>query len=339
MSVKEFDKTADAGPQDPSRHLKWRRLPSLEVLVVVAVAAFVVPNVFSGATLFLSITAVTYVVFAMGVNVLLGWTGISSFGQASFLGAGAYTVGLLENHVTNPLLGVLIGTAVAAAMAFLFAVLSNRITGVEFAMLTLIFGQILWLLTFRIPPLGGENGITAVPRGEMFGNNFFNDKYYWYFAISVTGLVLLGLRRVSGSAFGLSMRAVRDDALRAEALGIRVRLVRIASFTLGGAVCGIAGALMAQQQGVVTPDTLNWTVSGEVLVMCLIGGMRSFWGPVVGAVVFTVLNWYLFDHVKAPNFYIGLILLLVVFLLPRGLLSIRSTIATLRGKPVPGAEN
>jgi len=300
--------------------------PSLGVLAVFIPVGILVPLLLEGSHLFLATTALAYALFALGTNVLFGWTGVSSFGQAAYFGVGAYTVGLFKDTFESPVLAVLVAAIAAAVFAAAFAAVASRITGVEFAMLTLVFGQILWLLTFKFDALGGENGIPSISRGELFGENLFDAEMFWYFAVVVVLLSYLALRRIAGSSFGASMNAVRDDPLRAAALGVNVRLVRVGAFTLAGTVAGVAGGLVAKQQGLVTPNVLFWALSGEVIVMCLIGGLRSFWGPAIGAVLLTVVDWYLFDRVASPLLYIGLALLLVVMLLPGGLASLPSIV-------------
>lgn len=293
-----------------------------ESLIIFALIGVIGLTFFKGSLLFLLTTAIIYVLFAMGVNILFGWTGISSFGQAAFFGVGAYTVGLLKDLIENPIVSILAASAVAAGMAVVFALVASRITGVEFAMLTLIFGQILWLITFRVRSLRGENGIPGISRGELFGINLFSDTAFWWYVVAVVGIAMVALAVIYNSSFGTAMNAVRDDPIRAEALGIKVRAVRIAAFALAGAVAGLAGGLFAQHQGLVTPEMLSWVLSGKVIVMCLIGGMRTFWGPVIGAVLMVFIEHYLLGATSTPDFYIGIALLIIVLTVPGGLLSL-----------------
>jgi len=301
--------------------------PSVEVLISCVVVALVGGMLFDGSMLFLLTTAVIYALFASATNVLFGWTGVSSFGQAAYFGVGAYTVGLTKDLISNPILAIVLGMASAAIIAGVYGILASRITGVEFAMLTLIFGQILWLLTFRIPELRGENGIPAISRGKLLGVNLFDDQAFWWYVFAIVTLAFLVLRRIRGSSFGAAMTAVRDDPIRAEALGISVRWVRVSAFALAGAFAGLAGGLMAQLQGLVIPEMITWGLSGEVIVMCLIGGMRSFWGPAIGAVLLVLVNYFLLDATSAPDLWVGLALLVIVLVVPGGLLSLPSRIS------------
>lgn len=296
--------------------------PSVEVLVTCIIVALIGGMLFEGSMLFLLTTALIYALFASATNILFGWTGVSSFGQAAYFGVGAYTVALTKDFIENPVLGILLGMIVAAIVAGAYALLASRITGTEFAMLTLIFGQILWLLTFRVPELRGENGIPAISRGELFGVNLFPDQAFWWYVVGIVTVALLVLRRIRNSSFGAAMNAVRDDPIRAEALGISVRWVRVWAFVLAGAFAGLAGGLMAQHQGLVTPEMIAWGLSGEVIVMCLIGGMRSFWGPAIGAILLVLIKHFLLDATSAPDLWVGLALLVIVLLLPGGLLSL-----------------
>ena len=301
--------------------------PSVGVLIVCVVGALVGGLLFQGSMLFLLTTAVIYALFASATNVLFGWTGVASFGQAAYFGVGAYTVGVTKDLVDNPILAILLGMVVAAIVAGAYAMLASRITGTEFAMLTLIFGQILWLLTFRIPELRGENGIPAISRGKLFEVNLFADNAFWWYVLAIVTIALLVLRRIRGSSFGAALNAVRDDPIRAEALGISVRWVRVWAFVLAGAVAGLAGGLMAQHQGLVTPEMIFWVLSGEVIVMCLIGGMRSFWGPAIGAILLVFIKYFLLDGTSAPDLWIGLALLVIVLVVPGGLLSVPKRIS------------
>jgi branched-chain amino acid transport system permease protein len=309
-------------PPTGIRAIRAKVPPSVEVMVGCVAVALVGGLLFEGSILFLFTTAVIYALFASSTNILFGWTGVSSFGQAAYFGVGAYTVGLMKDLIENPVLAIVLGMVAAAVIAGAYALLASRITGTEFAMLTLIFGQILWLLTFRIPELRGENGIPAISRGELFGVNLFDNQAFWWYIVAIVTISLLVLRRIRGSSLGAAMNAVRDDPIRAEALGISVRWVRVWAFMLAGAFAGLAGALMAQHQGLVTPEMIAWGLSGEVIVMCLIGGMRSFWGPAIGAILLVLVKYFLLDATSAPDLWVGIALLVIVLVVPGGLLSV-----------------
>lgn len=293
-----------------------------DVIPVVLVAGFLVALFADASKLFLLTTAAIYVLFALSTNVLFGWAGMASFGQAAFFGAGGYAVALLRNQEFSPLVLLLIAGIVGLVFALVFGVVAVRTSGVEFAMLTLVFAQVLYLLTYRIDALRGEDGIPGIRRGSLFGLDLGSQTTFWWFVVVVVGISALALRRIRQSSLGASFSAVRDDPLRAAALGVPVRIVRVVAFSLAGAFGGVAGGLFALQQGLVSPVVLFWALSGNVIVMCLVGGLHHFWGPAVGAVTFTVLNWYLFDQTESPRLYIGLAFLVIVIVLPGGLASL-----------------
>lgn len=313
----------------PARGLIKRA--SLDVPIVWAIVGVVGFFTLSGSSTFFATTVLIYSVFALSTNVLFGWTGVTSFGQAAFFGIGAYTLALLgklDLGIAPPLL-ILLGGVIAAIFALFFSLISSRVTGTQFAMLTLVFGQILWLLLFRVPWLGGENGISGIPRGSLLGMSLFNDKTFWVYALVITGVLAWMLRVLHRSSLGASLTAVRDDPLRAAALGINVKFTRGLAFVIAGAFGGFAGALYSQQQGIASTELMSWMLSGQVLVMCLVGGLRLFWGPVIGAVLLTLLNQVLRNSIGTPELFVGLILLAVVLVLPGGL-------GSLWGKAVAG---
>lgn len=311
----EQDDRADRAGRD------WLRTSEVEALAVIGGVGLLGFLLLDNVLLYLMTTSIIYVLFALSTNVLFGWTGMASFGQAAYFGVGAYTVGLLRDAQLSPLLLVLLAGVLGAVMAGMLGVLAVRVSGVQFAMLTLVFAQVLYIAALRVPALGGEDGLPGITRGSVFGIDIGGQGRFWWFVIVVVGLGAYGLLRIRRSSLGVSMAAVRDDPLRAAALGIPVRLVRILAFVVAGGFGATAGSLFAMQQGLTSPSVLYWVLSGNVIIMCLVGGLHHFWGPAVGAVVFTILNWYLFSRVSGPLFYVGLVLLVVVVFLPGGLAS------------------
>jgi branched-chain amino acid transport system permease protein len=284
-----------------------------------------VVNIGAGPTgLFLWTTALIYGLFALSTNVLFGWSGMASFGQAAFFGAGAYTVAMLRNSGINSIVVMVIGALVAGVLAALFARLAMRVEGIGFAMLTLVFSQVLFLLTFHLQALGGENGIPSIPRGGVLGLSLGTDDVFWWYAVVVAAASVWALRKLQLSNLGAALRAVRDDPIRAVALGLPVQRLRILAFTVSGLVAGVAGAMYAQQQGLVSSDALGWQLSGEVIIMAVLGGTSIFFGPLFGGVAFTFGSHYLFQNTKTPELYLGLVFLFVVLFMPGGLGSLPS---------------
>lgn len=271
---------------------------------------------------------VIYALFATSLGMLFGWSGIYTFGHAVFFGIGAYAVALTKDFELSPLAFLAIGALVAGAFAALIGLLGFRLVKVEFAMMTLIIGQIAYQLTYRIDGLEGDNGIYGIPRGEILSWNITPPSGFWWYVLLVAVIAMMVLRRVNLSPFGEALNAVRDDPIKAAAIGIPVRAMRLVVFTIAGCVAGLAGALFAQHQGIVTPNTLSFIFSGQVIIMALLGGMSRFWGPAIGALVFVALNFAVFSGASNANLILGIILLVVVLLLPKGLLGV---VAWLRG--------
>lgn len=297
-------------------------------LVLTSVAYLVMP---ANLQYVLSV-AVIYALLATSLGVLFGWTGTYTFGHAAFFGMGAYTTALLKDQAWGPLAFLGVSAVIAAVGAILIGLLGQRLAKVEFAMLTMIVGQIAYLLTFRVPELEGDNGIYGIPRGEFLGIDLTPPGTFWWYSIIVIAVVMGILRRINLSAFGESLNAIRDDPVKAAAIGIPVKSLRLASFALAGAVAGLAGGLFAQQGGIVTPSTLSFTFSGQIIIMALLGGMMRFWGPAVGAILFQFINALVFGNSSNGTLVLGVILLAVVLLFPSGVLGVLSRIRDLFGK-------
>jgi branched-chain amino acid transport system permease protein len=307
---------ADPAPSAPgsrARLAHWGRNPMLTSTVVALVVMFLVPALFGAANLSLVTTAAIFGLFALSGLVLFGWLGLGSFGQAAFFGTGAYAAALLRDDTLNPLLVVLIGAVAACVLALVIGLLAGNTTGRQFAMLTLVLGQVLFQLTFTLRGLlHGDDGIFGIYPGTLFGSDLSDPVHFWWYSTVITGVFALLLYGVHRSQLGKSFAAVRDDALKAAALGTSVRLVRIAAFLVAGFVAGAAGALYAQQQSGVSPDVLSTTLSGSVIFMVLIGGTSSMWGPIIGALVYTYLTNRLFPNSSISTLFIGGLLLIVV---------------------------
>jgi branched-chain amino acid transport system permease protein len=318
MDVQTSSRPQVESPGARGPRAAWTRRSNFDVLLVVVVAGLAVTRLETSAQ-YLATTIVIYSLFALSVNVLVGWHGTPSFGQAAYFGGGAYFVAMWREIDLNPLLLLLMAGLFGGVLALVFGVASARTHGITFAMLTLVFGQVLYQLVFTIDALHGDNGIPDVPAGQLFGLELGRPDVFWWYCILVVGVCVLSLRRLHGSSFGRSVFATRDDPVRADALGIPIARLRVALVVVAGFFAAVAGGLFAQQEGIVSPDSLFWGTSGNVLIMCLIGGIRHFWGPVLGAVVFVLLNTKLFQDLSYSNLYVGIVLLVVVLVFKGGL--------------------
>ncbi|GAB3673532.1 branched-chain amino acid ABC transporter permease [Angustibacter aerolatus] len=329
MSLLKSVRTAAAPPvRRTVQPVRSGRRALLEPLVF-AVVLSLIHLLVDQSLQFVLTLGVVYALLTASLGVLLGWSGVYSFGHAAFFGAGAYAAGLLKDHDLSPLLVVLAGTVVAAAAAVAVGALGARIVGVEFALLTLVVGQVAYLLTFKLDLLQGDNGVYGIPAGTLAGRDLTDGQHLWWYTVVVVAVLLGVLRRVQLSPYGAGLNAVRDDPVKAAAIGLPVRALRLSAFTLSGAVAGVAGVLFAQQQGIVTPTTLTFTFSGQIIVMLLLGGLHRFWGAAVGAIVFVLLDDRLFGETTHHSLVLGLILLVVVVVLPRGLLGLAEPVTAL----------
>ena len=288
------------------------RCAALAVLVLALAAPFVVgPFVLSVLT-----EMAIAVLFAASLHVMMGPGGMASFGHAAWFGIGAYGAALAVKLLAVPMpVGLLISPVAAGAMALVFGALVVRLAGVYMAMLTLAFAQIVWAVAFQWSDFtGGDNGILGVWPPIWAGSATF----YWIaLSLGVGGALLL--RRILYSPFGFALRASRDSALRAEAIGLDPGRIRLAAFTLAGTAAGLAGGLAAYSKGSVFPATISIGHSVDALVMVLLGGVQTMAGPIVGAIAYTGL----FDALLlATDFWraaLGAAILAIVLLFPDGI--------------------
>lgn len=272
---------------------------------------------------FLATTCVIYALFAVSTNISFGWAGLISFGQAAFFGAGGYTFALIATYyeMVPHVIILLVAMLVAGTMALLFGLVATKLTGVEFAMLTLVFGQILWLIVHRVKALGGESGLPGVRRGELFGLSLSSERVFFVASTLCVMVSFLFISKLRYSTLGLSLSAIRENPRKAASLGISVRPIRVLAFAISGMFAGLAGGLFTLHQGIASPNMLFWLLSGQVIVMCIFGGRMSLLGPAAGAVLMTVGQWSLKSVSTSSQLVFGLLLLVVVLMLPGGLAS------------------
>jgi len=287
-------------------------------LGVILAASLLFPLVANGAQLFLAETVLLQAVFALSVNLLVGHAGIATFGQAAFFGIGAYAVAATSQAGIAVALGLIAATILGAAASVVVAAIAARAEGLGVMMLTLAVSQGLFSMMNRSNFMGGANG-TPVVLVDWFSTT---STAYWYAMLAISALAALLMWVVLRSPFGLSMRAIRDDPLRVIHFGVSVRLFRAIMFVIAGGFGGLAGGLFACTSQAVDPAVFNWTVSGSALIMALVGGLYSTWGPVLGAIMIVLLNYYLSTLAPALwTFFLGIVVAVMVIALPHGLVS------------------
>jgi branched-chain amino acid transport system permease protein len=253
--------------------------------------------------------------------LLFGFTGLLSFGHAAFLGTAAYCTGWLVRSAHLPTeLGVLAGTAVAGALGLFVGFLAIRREGIYFAMITLAMAQMVYFVCLQAPFTGGEDGLQGVPRGKLFGLVPLRDDLLLYFIVlAVFVAVFLFIIRVVHSPYGQVLKAIRENEPRAVSLGYDVVRYKLLAFVLSTALAGLAGSMKVVVLGFASLSDVHWSLSGEVVLMTLLGGMGTLAGPVVGAFTIIGLQDFLADRVGSwINVIIGAIFVVCVVAFRRG---------------------
>ncbi|MBK9444211.1 MAG: branched-chain amino acid ABC transporter permease [Comamonadaceae bacterium] len=274
---------------------------------------------------------------ATSLNLILGFGGMVSFGHAAFVGVGAYAVGILMQHgVTSAWLAWPLAFVAAGLFALLIGAISLRTQGVYFIMITLAFAQMLYYLMVSLKTYGGDDGLTLPGRSSTgVGLDLSQDSTFYYVVLGLAVAVFLMLQRLLNSQFGHALQAIRENEPRMAAIGFSVYRFKLSAFTLAGALAGLAGALLANQGGFVGPSMMQWSQSGMLMVMVILGGVGHLYGGFVGAVVFLVLEEAMSTYTIHWQLGLGAALLAVVLLAPNGLLSLRRRVShkTPKGKP------
>ena len=265
--------------------------------------------------------ALCYAIFACAFNLLLGYTGLLSFGHAAYLGAAAYFTGyLVRSAGFSPELGVLAGMLGAGLIGLLVGLIAIRRQGIYFAMITLAMAQMIYFVWLQAPFTGGEDGLQGVPRGKLFGLiPLQNDIAMYFVVLTVFVAVFLAIIRIVQSPYGQVLKAIRENEPRAISLGYDVDKYKLLAFVLSTSLAGLAGSLKTLVLGFATLSDAHWSLSGEVVLMTLLGGMGTFAGPVLGAFTIIGLQDLLADRVGSwVTVIIGVIFVLCVVGFRRG---------------------
>jgi len=261
---------------------------------------------------------------ATSLNLIVGFGGMVSFGHAAFFGVGAYAVAILMRHGIAPaIFSWPIAVATAALCALLVGAISLRTRGVYFIMITLAFAQMLYYLFVSLKAYGGDDGLSLVRRSSLgLGLDLKSDITFYYVVLALFVAVMLALHRLVNARFGRALQGIRENEARMEAIGFPVFRYKLIGFTLAGAIAGLAGALLANQNGFVSPNLMHWTQSGSLLVMVILGGVGYLYGGALGAVVLLLLEEMLSGYTVHWQLALGVLLLAVVLRAPNGLASL-----------------
>jgi len=286
----------------------------IALLVILLILPFIAPTFYVYILALVCVTAL----LAMSLNLVLGYGGMFQFHHGVFYGVGAYTVALMLTRTSLPVwVGFVAGPIVAAALGLLMGWLCVRLTRIYYGMLQLSLGSLVWAIVFRWYDFtGGDDGIHGIPVPGVLSS--LNGSYY--FALIIAAICLVVMYLIVKSPFGSTLQAIRDNPGRCAAVGVNVRRHQLIALVIATFFAGVAGVLFVTVEGSVFPDLLFWTLSLEVLIMCLLGGWFTFMGPVLGAAIVVLLRTFVGIYTEYWALILGVILLLVVMFLPQGVL-------------------
>lgn len=314
-------------------------LLSVAVLAGAAALPLVLDLIGQPALLRLITRILIYAIAVASLNFILGYGGLVSFGHAAFFGIGGYAVAILDHHAgAGPLLGLIPGTRsfllavpaailLAGAAAAAVGALSLRTRGVQFIMITLAFAQMLFFLFVSLRSYGGDDGIIMRRANALFGLNLRDAATIYYVVLAIAAAWFLFQWRLVNSSFGTIIRGICQNERRMAALGIPVYRFKLAAFVLSGMGAGLAGGLMANFSRFVSPDMMHWTLSGDMIVMVVLGGVGTLAGPLLGAAAFLFLESQLAAWTDHWKLILGLLLLVVVLWTRGGIAALLAAIA------------
>jgi branched-chain amino acid transport system permease protein len=306
--------------RSPLRTLGWA-IPALVILAAMPLVADQYQTILLAYGLAMGIAA-------LGFNLLLGYTGLLSFGHSAYFGVGAYAVALMVKYLHVSSMELFLAGAIVASVLVtaIFGFACVRYTKIFFSILTMALSQVLWSLAFKFFWVtGGTDGL-RVPTPTLLGfvagkgdKIAFLATAYYYYVLAVFIVCVAVMWVIVNSPFGRALQAIRDNEVRAEFIGIQIRKYRWVAFLVSGVFTGIAGALWVPLNGLTTPDIMHWTFSGEIVFMTVLGGFRSFSGPVIGAIVFNYLKTYAVGYTVYWQLLLGVVLVVLVLSLPTGI--------------------
>jgi len=301
------------------------------LLILLVVVGFVAP--FTGIYMLILMKCMAFGIFAIAFNFFTGYVGLLSIGHAAFFGMGAYFAGYaIKNWGVTTEVALLLGALLAAALGWIFGKMAIRRRGIYFAMITLALAQMVYFFCVQAPFTGAEDGLQRIPRGKLFGLiDLNNELVMYYFCLILIFATIWFVRYVIYSPFGQTLKAIRDNEPRAISLGYDVQSYKLMAFVISAALAGFAGGLKATIVSLAALTDVHWRMSGEVILMCLLGGLGTTLGPVFGAVVVILLQTELagigvvkigpisFDLSTKIPILIGVIFMLCVLLFRKGM--------------------
>jgi branched-chain amino acid transport system permease protein len=290
-------------------------------------ALFLCPHFITRYGLLLLTEALTLAIFAMSLDLIMGYAGIVSFGHAAFFGLGGYSLGVTIIHMAPSVwLALMMAVCVSGCLALFVGVVAVRTRGIYFAILTLLFGEVVYRIVFHIRALGGSDGLIGIPVPDLtlifFKVNMKKPVNFFYVTAAIGYLSFLFCRKVVDSPFGRVLRALRDNENRVPFLGFNVKAFKIISFAISGMLAGLGGALFSLFKTFADTSQLHFLLSGKVIIMDLIGGLGTLIGPVVGAIFLTFIETFISGYFESYHIITGAIFVFMVIFLPNGLVGL-----------------
>jgi len=295
------------------------------LLLALVIFLFSLPAFSGKYILYITIHILILSVFALGFNLLLGYTGLLSFGQAGFFAMGAYACAKILLIFPSLLVGTMTGMIAGALSAFILGFLCVRHTRIYFSMLTLSFGMMIYSLAWKWREVtGGDDGLVGIPRAPfeipgVFSINMNPMGNYYYYVLVISLVAIYLLYRLIHSPFGLTLKGIRESESRVAYAGISVRHYRLLSFTIAGLYAGLAGSFLPPLENTVTPPIAHWTHSAEPVMVTLLGGIHTFSGPIVGSVVFYIIKDIIVRYTQYWLIWFGAIIVFLVLVFRGGI--------------------
>ena len=306
-----------SGTTAPAPRALARALPWLACLAALAALPWLGSNYF----IQVGSEILIFAIFAMSLDIVLGYTGLLSFGHAAFFGLGAYTLVLLAAQFDiPPWPGLAAGVIVAAAGAALIGFFCVRVSGIPFLMLTMAFAQLLFSVALRWRDVtGGTDGMAGPDRPSIAGYSLDDSTTMYYVVLAAFALSFAAMRRLLASPLGHGFIGIRENEARMRAIGYPTRRCKLIAFTIGGAFAGLAGGLYAIFNAFISPDSVHWSASGDVLIMVTLGGAGTLIGPVIGTATFLLLKYLVSAESQHWLLIVGLVFIACVMFFPRGI--------------------
>jgi branched-chain amino acid transport system permease protein len=303
----------------------------LPIAIFLGFALLPVAAVFGAETYLLGLfmRVMIFAIAALGLDLLVGYGALVSFGHAAFIGIGAYSVGILATHgIGDASVSLPVALAAAALFAYLTGAICLRTRGVYFIMITLAFGQMAFFFAGALAPYGGDDGLTIHTRNTIFGLSAFkHERLFYYIVLGCLAGCYLLCRALVASRFGRVFRGARENATRMATLGFEIYRYQLAAYAISGAFGGLAGFLLANATDFVSPAYMSWQRSGELIVMIIFGGLGTLHGAIIGALAFLLLGEWLSDLTEHSKMIFGPLLVLIVLLARGGLLGLAAQVA------------